>query len=86
MDFLFLSRVVLSFLVAGSWIALVTLLAERLGSRLGGLFANLPSNILISLISFVVSFLWILMLRPLTGYLAKTNNQQKPDHGLYRKT
>lgn len=38
MDALFISRVVLSFFIAGSWIALVTLLAERLGSRLGGLF------------------------------------------------
>ncbi len=54
MDSWFLSRVVLSFLVAGFWIALVTLLAERLGSRLGGLFTNLPSNILISLI-FIAS-------------------------------
>lgn len=50
MDRLFLTRTILSFLIAGSGIALLTLLAERLGSRLGGLFANLPSNILISLI------------------------------------
>jgi hypothetical protein len=55
MDALFISRVVLSFFIAGSWIALVTLLAERLGSRLGGLFTNLPSNILISLIFIAVS-------------------------------
>jgi hypothetical protein len=50
MDSLFFSRVVLSFVLAGSWIAFVTVLAERLGSRLGGLFTNLPSNILFSLI------------------------------------
>jgi hypothetical protein len=50
MDILFLSRVVLSFFIAGSWIAIATLLAERLGSKLGGLLTNLPSNILISLI------------------------------------
>jgi len=55
MDPLFMARVILSFLIAGSWIALVTLLAERLGSRLGGLFANLPSNVLISLIFIAVS-------------------------------
>ncbi len=55
MDRLFLARIVLSFFLAGAWIALVTLLAERLGSRLGGLFSNLPSNILISLIFIAVS-------------------------------
>jgi hypothetical protein len=55
MDALFVARVVLSFLVAGLWIAVVTLLAERLGSRLGGLFSNLPSNILISLIFIAIS-------------------------------
>lgn len=50
MDTLFLTRVMLSFLIAGSWIAIATLLTERLGSKLGGLITNLPSNILISLI------------------------------------
>ncbi|OGB63234.1 MAG: hypothetical protein A2Y94_07570, partial [Caldithrix sp. RBG_13_44_9] len=50
MDTLFLTRVLLSFLIAGSWIAIATLLTERLGSKLGGLITNLPSNILISLI------------------------------------
>jgi hypothetical protein len=50
MDTLFLTRVMLSFLIAGSWIAVATLLTERLGSKLGGLITNLPSNILISLI------------------------------------
>jgi len=50
MDSLFISRVLLSFFIAGGWIALATLLAERLGSKLGGLITNLPSNILISLI------------------------------------
>ena len=50
MDSLFVSRLVVSFCIAGIWIAAVTLLAERLGSKLGGLFTNLPSNILISLL------------------------------------
>jgi len=50
MDTLFLTRVLLFFFIAGSWIALATLLTERLGSKLGGLLTNLPSNILISLI------------------------------------
>src|SRR5512136_737204 len=55
MDPLFITRVVLSFVIAGGWIAFVTLLAERLGSRLGGLFSNLPSNILISLVFIAIS-------------------------------
>ncbi len=46
----FVIRVVLSFFIAGIWIALSTILAERFGSKIGGLIANLPSNILISLI------------------------------------
>lgn len=50
MDLLFINRVLLSFFIAGGWIAVATLLAERLGSKLGGLITNLPSNILISLI------------------------------------
>jgi hypothetical protein len=50
MDEFFLTRVVVSFLIAGLWIAFATLLAERLGSKIGGLLTNLPSNILISLI------------------------------------
>jgi hypothetical protein len=43
-------QVLLSFLLAGSWIAILTLLAERMGSRAGGMIVNLPSNILITLI------------------------------------
>lgn len=45
-----LARIALSFFVAGSWIAGVTLLGERLGARKAGLIANLPSNILVSLL------------------------------------
>ncbi|MCK5453297.1 MAG: DUF3147 family protein [Calditrichia bacterium] len=54
MDSLFYYRVVLSFFVAGIWIALATLLAERLGSKIGGLISNLPSNILISFVFIAV--------------------------------
>lgn len=50
MDKLFLSQVLLSFLIAGSWIAFSSLVAERLGTRAGGLIANLPANLLISLL------------------------------------
>ena len=50
MDNLLIFRVVLSFVIAGVWIAGATLLAEKFGSRIGGLITNLPSNILISLL------------------------------------
>ena len=55
LDSLFIFRVVVSFFIAGIWIATVTLLAERMGSKLGGLFTNLPSNILISLLFVAIS-------------------------------
>ena len=47
---IFIIRVVLSFFIAGGWIAFSTILAERFGSKIGGLISNLPSNILVSLI------------------------------------
>ncbi|HAP42630.1 MAG: hypothetical protein A2Y37_10285 [Spirochaetes bacterium GWB1_60_80] len=50
MDTAFVLRLAASFLVAGTWISLATLAAEKLGSRLGGLIGNLPSNIVVSLI------------------------------------
>ena len=49
-DHFFVIKVLISFVVAGIWIAGATLLAERFGSKIGGLITNLPSNILISLI------------------------------------
>jgi uncharacterized membrane protein (GlpM family) len=45
-----LIRIVLSFAIAGVWIAAATFLGERLGSRKAGLIGNMPSNILISLL------------------------------------
>jgi hypothetical protein len=50
MDHYIFLRVALAFTLAGSFIALLTLLAERFGSTIGGLIANLPSNILITMI------------------------------------
>ncbi len=41
-------RVALSFIVAGVWITLVTVLSEKLGTKIGGLIGNMPSNILVS--------------------------------------
>jgi len=43
-------KIILSFIIAGTWISLATLYAEKLGSKLGGLISNLPSNILISMV------------------------------------
>jgi hypothetical protein len=43
-------RIIISFFVAGAWIAGTTLIGERLGARKAGLISNLPSNILISLL------------------------------------
>ena len=50
MDQVFIIRAVISFFIAGIWIAGVTLLAERLGSKIGGLIGNLPSHLLVSLV------------------------------------
>lgn len=43
-------RIALSFIVAGSWISIATLIGERLGSRKAGLISNLPSNLLTSML------------------------------------
>jgi hypothetical protein len=43
-------QILQSFLIAGIWIAIATLLAEKLGSKAGGAIANLPSTILVSLV------------------------------------
>ena len=50
MDKVFVLRVLLSFFIAGGWIALTSVLAEKFGSKIGGLISNLPSNILVSLV------------------------------------
>lgn len=43
-------KVLLSFVVAGVWITLATIISERFGTKTGGLVGNLPSNILVSLL------------------------------------
>ncbi len=50
MNPLFIEEILLSFIVAGIWITIVTVIAERFGSKMGGIFGNLPSNILVSLL------------------------------------
>jgi hypothetical protein len=41
-------------MIAGVWIALATLLAEKLGSKIGGMISNLPSNILVSFLFIAI--------------------------------
>jgi len=50
LDYLFIGRLLLSFVIAGTWVSLTSLLAEKLGSKIGGLIASLPSVIVITLI------------------------------------
>jgi hypothetical protein len=45
----FTLKVLVSFVVAGSWITLATVISEKFGTKIGGLLANTPSNILVSL-------------------------------------
>ena len=54
MDSIFILRLVLSFLIAGGWVAGATFLAEKWGSKIGGMIANLPSNILVSMLFVAV--------------------------------
>lgn len=46
----FLLKILLSFIVAGTWITIVTVISERLGTKIGGLIGNTPSNIVVSLL------------------------------------
>ena len=46
----FFLRVLLSFVVAGIWITLATVLSEKFGTKIGGAFGNLPSTLLVSII------------------------------------
>ncbi|MFO7873196.1 MAG: DUF3147 family protein [Bacteroidales bacterium] len=50
MSTLFLQQLLLSVIVAGTWITLATMLSEKMGSKTGGMIANLPSTILVSLL------------------------------------
>ena len=50
MDALLILRVLAAFLVAGTWITIVTLIADRFGSKLGALLATMPSNIVVSML------------------------------------
>ena len=45
----FLFKLILTFLVGGTWITAATLLAEKYGTKLGGMIAGLPSTAAIAL-------------------------------------
>ncbi|HYD35748.1 MAG TPA: DUF3147 family protein [Vitreimonas sp.] len=49
MDTLFLIKLVLAFLIGGSWVILATYLADKLGPKIGGLVTGLPSTLLFGL-------------------------------------
>jgi uncharacterized membrane protein (GlpM family) len=46
---IFLTKLVLSFLIGGAWVTAATRLAERHGTKIGGLVTGLPSTALVSL-------------------------------------
>lgn len=46
----FILKLVLSFLVGGTWVVLSTILADKLGTKIGGLISGLPSIILFGLL------------------------------------
>jgi hypothetical protein len=48
-DAIFLTKLLLSFVVGSLWITAGTVIAEKYGTKVGGLVAGLPSTILISL-------------------------------------
>ncbi len=45
---LFISKLILTALVGGSWVVLSTIIAERAGTKLGGVIAGLPSSSLMA--------------------------------------
>ncbi len=46
----FIIKLILSFIVGGSWIAFTIWISERFGSKIGGILIGLPSTILVSLL------------------------------------
>jgi hypothetical protein len=45
----FILKLILSFIVGGSWVTLSTIAAEKYGSKIGGIITGLPSTLLVSL-------------------------------------
>ena len=44
----FTIKLIFSFFIGGSWITLITLIAERFGSKIGGLIGGIPSTVVIA--------------------------------------
>ena len=49
MDEIFFLKLLLSFLVGGSWVIFTTIFADKFGAKVGGLIAGLPSTLLFGL-------------------------------------
>ena len=45
----FVIKLILSFLVGGTWVAVATLIADKYGTKVGGIIVGLPSTLLVSL-------------------------------------
>lgn len=50
MDTIFILKLLLSFLIGGSWVILSTVFADKFGSKIGGLITGLPSTVIFSLL------------------------------------
>lgn len=49
MDAVFVTKLIISVVIGGSWVAFVTYIADILGPKVGGLLAGLPSTLIFSL-------------------------------------
>lgn len=49
MDTIFVAKLIMSFVLGGTWVILATILADKYGSKLGGLIAGLPSTAIFAL-------------------------------------
>jgi hypothetical protein len=49
MDQIFLTKLLISFLVGGCWVVMATVLADMFGPKFGGLIAGLPSTVMFGL-------------------------------------
>lgn len=49
MNDIIVAKLLLSFLVGGTWITAATVIADKFGSKIGGFIASLPSTIVVSL-------------------------------------
>jgi hypothetical protein len=49
LDNIFLSKLILSFIIGGIWVTLATYLADKYGTKIGGFITGLPSTALLSL-------------------------------------